>query len=255
MTDLEKKIHELFEYRQLPLLLSALDMTSGEGRRFEAMMVELQVAIFNYDQVLEESWMLDDERLKTLWLNIEDSLAKFGANRDRISKYLHQIEVYASNEKGIRQGRRLSEIPFWVFYYYKSCDVRLMRRLIYRHTQYRPDNVPRYSDWMLFDLVTEINDDITDLKEDIGTYNGNRLLHEVIEKGWSEAMVVYSGSLEDLGGICRQRMGDSRFKGLDWLLNLTRDECTSTLEQLYRLYEEKDSLKINEALVMNEGII
>ena len=76
-------------------------------------------------------------------------------------------------EKGLLPTRLEMEY----FYFYKSCDVKLLRRLIYETRLKGSKSFGSLSDWRYFDLVTEVNDDVADilktyhLSMEIGLYS------------------------------------------------------------------------------------
>jgi len=94
------------------------------------------------------------------------------------------------------------------FYYYKSCDVRLMRRLIYDHSRTNRSKLhPR--NWLLYDYVTEVNDDVDDLMEDLEIYNCNRLLLDIYTNGVKYAQTSFKTFLLDLRDRNKVYKGDS----------------------------------------------
>jgi len=66
------------------------------------------------------------------------------------------------------------------YYYYKSCDVRLIRSIIYDFNCHLESKM-KLEDWRYFDLITEVNDDVEDVFEDQYTINGNRFLISILE--------------------------------------------------------------------------
>ena len=191
--NLEAKIIELFFYRKIPDLISISGLSKDEVM---PKMMTLQKAIFEYDKYLEEQWELDQKIVYEKWQIIKKELSLWYLNGNSIDHELEQIAIYAKNEHAIRSGLSLSSIPIRYFYYYKSCDVRLMRRLIQYSSQEKWEHGIEH--WMGFDWITEINDDLSDIEEDRNTFNGNRFIHVVEKNGLTSAKLEYAHFLEEV---------------------------------------------------------
>jgi DNA helicase IV len=83
------------------------------------------------------------------------------------------------------------------FYFYKSCDVKLLRRLIYDRNAALA-KVIKPSEWRTFDLVTEVNDDVVDLQEDTTTINGNRFLISLLQFGKKKTVQIFNDFLDEM---------------------------------------------------------
>ncbi|MDX1685099.1 MAG: hypothetical protein R3275_07670 [Saprospiraceae bacterium] len=202
MSNIQKKISELFEYRRLPWMLEQEFDQIDSRRKFLNVLKDLQYVIFLYDKQLESSWELDHDLLSIKWKDIELSLSQLLGPEERLQDYLSEIQIYAENEMRMRQGFLLSDIAIETFYYYKSCDVRLMRRLILERACSEDEAKERLADWRLYDLVAEVNDDVMDLEEDVDTFNGNRFLHGM---RYGEVRSTHQEYLRFLGG-CRTKV-------------------------------------------------
>lgn len=154
-------------------------------------MLRFQEAIFDYDQVLESEAIPDRAKLNELWQVMIEHLIQLGYPAGQAQVLLRQIEIYAHNELSTRDGLELHSLPFKYFYYYKSCDVRLMRKILLDNGRIKAEI--GYDDWIIFDWVTEVNDDITDLEEDRGTFNGNRYLRSIEAQGVLQTLKEYEG--------------------------------------------------------------
>lgn len=167
---MRKKILDLFEYRRLPIL-----MQYGHGsvdQEFLEALIQLQWDIYNLDAVLESSWNTDMKALDDAWKQIYSSLRDLGVDEADIMEYCHEIKVYEKHELNLRDGKYPHDLDMEYFYYYKSCDVKLLRRLIYDRYPELHGVVP-LEDWKVFDYITEVNDDVEDVEEDLHTINGN----------------------------------------------------------------------------------
>ena len=173
LTDLAQKIDALFVLRRLP------EMCDSAGISWESAFVnslkELQSDIYQLDKYLESSWELDDDILQHHWQIIFRRLERMNVDSAYSSGNLEEISLYEKREKDMRLGIYPNPGDLPDLYYIKSCDVHLLRRLINQKSQgeshYCPENA-----WVLFDLVTEILDDLEDIGEDCETYNANTLL-------------------------------------------------------------------------------
>ncbi len=189
---IDEKIKELFTYRRIPWLIEKAGL---EKTDIYDKLMSLQKVIFEYDKYLEENWELDQVIIDQKWGAIVSEMRLWGLDDAEIERELEQIAVYARNEQSTRTGTILMDIPIRYFYYYKSCDVRLMRRLILYRTGERIHNIHQ---WMGFDWITEVNDDLTDVEEDRGTYNGNRFLSAIDTRGIGHAKDEYRRFIDDL---------------------------------------------------------
>ncbi|NNL92346.1 MAG: hypothetical protein HKO66_08960 [Saprospiraceae bacterium] len=186
---MENKINDLFEYRKLPFLLSFLG--KKERKSLMPKLVKIQEKIYNLDGYLEQNWKLKPKKLSKYWKAINNSIAKLGYDHDQIEKMTSHIKRYELHESQLRSYKLPTRISLEYFYYYKSCDVRLLREIIYDKYK-NDDNVIKLSDWRIYDLVTEINDDIEDVFEDQKTINCNYYLISILEEGVEEAEKKYS---------------------------------------------------------------
>jgi len=174
------KIQKLFNYRQLPYLIELSKIHNKKS--FLSDLVDLQSAIYELDLYLESNWETSQKQLKIKWKAIYQSLQKIGVPKQRLDEFCKQIYKYQHHELGLRKKKLPTELSLKYFYFYKSCDVKLMRKLIYFQS---PSNKKflKFSDWSYFDLITEINDDIDDVYEDMESINDNRFLISILKKG------------------------------------------------------------------------
>lgn len=232
---LRHKILELFEYRKLPQMAQRLRV---DGAIYPERLIRLQEAIFKYDQHLEQNWEFDEEELEQLWFDMKFALKSLGYNEDELDDLLSQIHIYAKNEKSVRNDLYLSDLPIKYFYYYKSCDVRLMRRILLDHAQVRDDWACR--DWILFDWVTEVNDDVADVREDIETFNGNRFLECLRRVGVSQTLRSYDDFLIYIKNQNMRRKEECmKSRWGSWIWESTLDEVEATRKLLIpELYQQ-----------------
>ena len=202
---LSKKIDALFTYRKIPWLIELSQMKGG--KQFLQKLKKLQTSIYFLDYYLETTWDIKKKALKEHWKDIYARLAEFGLSKKEQKEWGRQIEKYQEHELGLRANKSPVRYAFRHLYYYKSCDVRLMRKLIYRKAPELNKSV-LLSDWTNFDLITEINDDIDDVYEDMDIINGNRLLFELKENGKAKTKSNFRKFIKEI-----HNSNISRFKG------------------------------------------
>ena len=174
MEVLTAKIRTLFTYREFDHLYELGDLSGTKKDRLEDNLIRLQQDIYFLDEYLESNWELEESELKLYWNHIHQSLSNIGVASSDYDLYSSHIYKYQHHETQLRTKKDLLRLSMEYFYFYKSCDVKLLRRIIYNHAP----KISRYyslSDWRCFDLITEVNDDVEDLVEDMQTINGNRL--------------------------------------------------------------------------------
>ncbi len=174
------KIRELFAYRRITNLFEKCGLKQSDS--FPTHLVALQFQIYLLDAYLESTWALDKSKLAGYWENIKTALAPFELSEKAIKSLLREIRVYEHIEANCRIGKWPTEVPFKKFYTTKSCDVRLVRHLLYSSYP-ELNNYWEEDAWKYYDLITEINDDVGDVIEDLNTYNGNRFLISILRHG------------------------------------------------------------------------
>ena len=249
--DLREKILKLFHYRQIPWLLSLTDFE--DTSKFNEQLVELQAAIYHLDSYLELNWDIDPNRHSQFWIEIRRHLAALGLSKYQQESWASEIKIYEARELALREQISPLQHDIESLYYYKSCDVRLIRRFIYRSDPALRKLVP-FSDWAEFDLLTEVNDDIEDLWEDLDILNGNRFLFSLYEKGLNKTHKMFCDFIDlkisssitrfSKAKLLRAELGKKVHRiGLETkeLLNLRIDKLDLKLLEESRLLEAYNS--------------
>src|SRR5690606_12847803 len=172
---LKQKIVELFDYRMFPGLLDRMNMDITQRNTWMEELTGLQAAIYHLDAHLESQWKINEEQRSGGWRSIFERLNHFVKDTALHDQYVKHIRKYEAHELAIRKYLWPTRLDMEYFYFYKSCDVKLLRRIIYEKGRLSSALGPM-SKWRYFDLVTEVNDDITDVFEDMPLFNGNRFL-------------------------------------------------------------------------------
>ena len=172
---LEEKILKLFQYRRFPLLYELAQISDFDKVSLQELLVQLQTSIYKLDHHLETNWNIDLDVISKCWEEIYQDLKKFGITSSQFNLYTSHIKKYQKHELELRKGMLPTRFKLEFFYFYKSCDVKLLRRLIYELTA-GLNSMATLPDWRFFDLITEINDDVEDVFEDMETINANAFL-------------------------------------------------------------------------------
>jgi hypothetical protein len=204
---LRDKIEQLFEYRAFPELYRLSGGNAAELKNFHTQLVELQARIYDLDEYLETNWELKESKLNAFWNKIYHALSKLGIPPSKHTSYCNQIHKYQKHEADLRFNRMPTRLNMEYFYFYKSCDVKLQRRLLIEKYP-RLGSIFTAADWRYFDLVTEVNDDACDLEEDTTTINGNRLLISFYIQGKEKTQQEFD---KFINYVCTQ--SKERFKG------------------------------------------
>ena len=172
--DLYFKINQLFRDRKIDWLLSLAGDTDLREKLFQT-----QYLIYDFDKHLENNWNIDKSfysKYNKSLLNIEEYCVPKSIMNDCILR----MESYIKHELNIRKQISLSTIPIDQFYQTKFCDIYLIRSIIY-HNYKGLDSLVDFNLWQNFDFLAEILDDIDDVEEDKGSFNGNRYLTCILE--------------------------------------------------------------------------
>ena len=218
---IKEKIQLLFSYRKLTDLMQKTKLHKDVS--FRNKLTDLQYRIYLLDAYLEGQWELDPEQLKAYWQAINKALSAFDYSAKKLKSQLAEIRMYELIETNTRLNKWPTKVSFKEFYTTKSCDVRLMRHLIYRSYPALND-VWNENAWAYYDLITEINDDIADVTEDLPTYNGNRFLISILRKGEKKTAEQYRSYLEKVTSKAHayfkkhNRVGEN-MQLLDWTLS------------------------------------
>ena len=186
---IKTKIQDLFAYRHLTDLFAQCGLR--QGHPFLTALYKLQFQIYQLDAYLESNWNLEPEELERYWVAIREACKPFHFSEEKMHQLLKEIRNYERIESNCRKKIWPTEISFAQFYTTKSCDVRLIRHLLYAAYPELNQFCPERS-WSYYDLITEINDDIADLYEDLETFNANRFLISILRKGHQRTHKSYS---------------------------------------------------------------
>jgi len=242
---LREKVIELFEYRNIPQLLELVEPSKSQYSRFLEQLIAIQIAIYNLDTILESEWNVINRDLQASWEAIYLSLENVGIYKEDIHSYCNHIYKYQKHELSQRRGKSLLRFKMEYFYFYKSCDVKLIRRLVYEKYPSLA-KIVRQPDWRWFDLITEVNDDIDDVFEDIATNNGNRFLLSIQHEGLEGAVSLYKEFINEVKVVFLHK---SKKWGSDNLVTgLTLEAIQNTLDLLST---RRGQLKEN---IMNVGV-
>lgn len=226
MNELRKKIDLLFDYRKFPILYQLTEANAQEIDDFNEDLVALQSSIYHLDAYLEGNYEIAEEELDKYWASIHNELVNCGVDREDVHYYCRHIYKYQKHELGLRSGASPLRFSMEYFYFYKSCDVKLLRRLLMD----RFPKLRRYfteGDWRYFDLVTEVNDDVEDIYEDLDTINGN-LFFLMIERDGIKVADQKFSNFVDLVGTKAKRKYDGMDDFGSQIYEWTQEEVVAT---------------------------
>jgi len=234
--ELREKIIALFEYRQLPELIKFGGAKWDE--EYYERLIDLQYHIYKLDHELETNWEVDLSIIDQRWEKIYEALSALDIPSELHDKYCRHIYKYQKHELDIRKQKLPTRLSMEYFYFYKSCDVKLLRKIIYKNNPALSQAI-KESQWRLFDLVTEINDDIEDLQEDLATTNGNRFLISLKQFGEKKTKQVFEDFLKEIDK--RNQSMDISFGNID-LKEWTKIQVKETLDLMDKQIEAFSSV-------------
>lgn len=188
-----EKIDELFAFRKLADLHTLYPVSED----FYAQLRDLQYQIYLLDDYLESNWKLDPLEAKIHWDKMNTALYGLLKNEKQVYKWFKEIRKYEKYEMQCRTQKWPTGVSFIEFYTTKSCDVRLDRRLIY-HFSPQLEQVWKEKSWLFFDQITEVHDDVEDIREDLPTYNANRFLVALLRNGIPDTLKEYRKGLRKI---------------------------------------------------------
>jgi len=245
MNRMEKRVEDLFRSRRIHELIH--DASPSGNTDLNLQLRNLQKSIYQLDHYLETTWSLKKGELNGYWRNIMQNLTPFEPDKSLREALVSQIHKYESYEIDLRTGRLPIRLSFRYWYYYKSCDVKLIRKLLYQTDPQLEEQI-RQQDWLYFDLISEIEDDVHDLFEDCRTFNCNRFLISIWKKGSQRTRDDYFAYLEKLDSKFQDhvvaRGGSFKVKGLfrsvSQQIRTTRKQIDKQLNQLSKIKEIKN---------------
>jgi len=161
-----------------------------------------------------------------------------------------EIEDYEEIEKNCRKQKWPTKESMKKFYITKSCDVRLIRQIIYKaHPQLQ--DLWKEEAWKYYDIITEINDDIADVHEDVHSYNGNRFLISLLRKGLDKTHKEYLGYLADITAKAAEYFDDHPNRGKNkQLASWTGARSRETAKLLESISNSKTLDKLSSSLLL-----
>ena len=250
MPDLQQKIKDLFLYRKFPFLMEMAGQNYKNHPLIEQL-IKLQEAIYYLDHHLETHWDIKAIDLKPFWDDIFKALKNIGLNKEEQLDYVKHLEKYQKHELYMREGKWPNRFNLNYFYFYKSCDVKMLRRIIYK---FYPSLQKTFTlaDWRYFDLITEVNDDIEDIFEDQETINGNSLLINLHTIGIQSTKKMFQGFIKEIEIKNEERLKTkpSYKKIFDWTQNETRATQKLLVKNLKSVQEKELDSKIKQYLLV-----
>ncbi|MFZ1752002.1 MAG: hypothetical protein WAU01_17535 [Saprospiraceae bacterium] len=239
---LRHKIISLFQYRLFDRLIYQGKQDGIESNAFFNQLVDLQSAIYHLDAHLEAHWKTDPQKLQWHWDNIYHYLTRFGIPLENCPRYVNHIKKYEKHELELRVGKSPLRLDMEYFYFYKSCDVKLLRRLIYENMPINP-SFGKLTDWRYYDLVTEVNDDVEDVFEDLLCINGNRFLLTLLKHGKQETASRFQHFLDQ---VRAKALTKSHAPGVTLSEEITETTLTRISETAELMHQRLDVLTMDD---------
>ena len=239
------KIKNLFDYRKIPFLLS-FDK-NGIAIKLQERLIQLQKDIYNLDKYLESTWDIEPNQLATYWQPIHESMTSLGVESKEHKTYLSLIKRYQEHELGLRNNAFTIFSSLGFYYYYKSCDVKLIRKLLFEHIPNLAEDMD-LADWLYFDLITEINDDIADIQEDKDVLNGNAFVLKSNLNGIEATYNEYVAFLKNIQNKNNSKRYIASNAERSAIYEWTDEACNATLALLksQKIEIENDSTLIDQ---------
>ena len=241
---LTQKIQELFTYRRIPELLQIAGIIKESP--FVSRIYHLQEMIYHLDQYLETHWDIKPKEAKAKWQQIHDALDGFSIKKKDLRAFTSEIRRYEKYELDLRKKKVPVNRGIGSVYASKSCDVKLIRTLIYRHAPDLKKKI-RAKDWKYYDLITEVNDDIHDVFEDCENWNGNRFLISLVVKGKRRTRKLYRNFLDDTGKAARTHFKKRKDPYAAELYKWTRERLLETEKLLQETMDGQNLYLVNHS--------
>lgn len=238
---LKQKITSLFEYRLFDALLNKVEESDKDKSIFWDQLIDLQTAIYHLDAHLEAHWQTNDDVLAQHWKQIEYFLHKIDA-KAQDQTYLNHIKKYEKHELELRYGKLPTRLSMEYFYFYKSCDVKLLRRLIYEKYGLQ-HSFGSLADWRYYDLVTEVNDDVEDVFEDLSFINGNRFLISLLYIQKQKVEKMFITFLEEIRKKAGEKVSSNR---VDFQQIIYTKTCERIEETKEMMASQLDKIRIED---------
>jgi len=232
---MKKKIQALFDYRKLPKLMKD-GKVKGKKTLYKHLM-QLQISIYWLDDYLENNWEIKKSELNKFWKDIHRDMLACGIDKNQLTEYSKHIMKYQSHELNLRSGKMPTDGSTEYYYYYKSCDVRLMRQIIYDRSE---DLDSKYT----------FNDDVEDMFEDLETINGNYALIARWQYGKKQSIKMIESFLDEIAKKNEERYEKRKSKS-DYKLiyKKTKIQIKATRKLLKKNNKKLKKKQINKAIL------
>ncbi len=247
-TELNKKITELFEYRLFTELLQGGRLSPLEIETLWHQLIELQTAIYHLDAHLEAHIDPDMKILRWHWANMKEKLEAITGLLPENHNYFDHIEIYQKHELNLRNCISPLSYDIFQFYYYKSCDVKLLRRLIYEKNDIS-DIFGSLEEWKYYDLITEVNDDVEDIWEDMTFINGNMFLISVLLQGNEKTETLYTQFMKEISSSSQKNIQNTSSPAMVYINDVTQKRVLETQNLMHHQFQDKRILSCHEARI------
>jgi hypothetical protein len=235
-SSLYDKIWELFTERLVDENVVFCGLRKLDARSLILKLHRIQLWVYMLDQYGEENWEIDKQVLGRVWAEIHTALNCL-VTRDVARGLVGDIKRYQNIEIGLRCGRSPLTIPLAEFYSMKTCDVRMIRQLIDLNATYRCPKA-LHEMWRLYDLVSEVLDDLCDIEEDQRTFNCNRFVMELKARGLQATRDNYTTFMYEMCGVADQVLREG---GMPYGANYVYERTVSRIGVVLCMLEQVDT--------------
>ncbi len=192
------KLDQLFAQREINTYAQHVGLSENTAKEILNILKNLQVIIYEVDQLLEDNRVLDIHQrdyIAQRWEEIQNIVTSIVQDRQHADHLLKRLRAFFQMEMQMREGVSPSTIPLDAFYALKICDIHLQRDLINHASQ---KTIPSQIWYALeqYDKLGEVIDDLEDIAEDVDAINSNRFLIEAFETDLIETKEKYSDFID-----------------------------------------------------------
>jgi hypothetical protein len=171
------KAEELLDARHIRENMQQLQISRKDSLCLMETIRALQRSVYSLDCYGESTWNVDFGQITGLWDSIYRGFIPLKISPDQVKLLVTDMKRYEEIELSLREGKLPTRFPIENFYRLKACDVKMSRKILsFAATSELSPILSRL--WDCFDLVSEVHDDLEDVREDLLSYNCNRFIIE-----------------------------------------------------------------------------
>lgn len=182
-----EKISELFALRKLVEFANVCNSQISD--KFWRELQLLQAAVYRLDGYYESHREISSAAIMHCWADINEAVSNL-AETTYVERFTLDIHAYEKIEHSLRDLGGKDFLSLRHYYSLKTCDVRMSRQILLAR-RVSNDTLTSTFSWDYFDLIGEVLDDVVDVWQDIGNFNGNRFILGCIRDGVEATIAQY----------------------------------------------------------------